>query len=73
VVEGRQDDLQSPVAVEVGDRGSGRDADAVAVVALVLETDVIQLLPGGRELDQTARSRRRAVGFYLVVLSSVVF
>ena len=34
VVEGRQDDLEPAVAVQVGDRGRRRDADAVSVAAL---------------------------------------
>ena len=37
VVEAREDDLQAPVAVEVGDRGGRRDADAVSVRALVAQ------------------------------------
>jgi len=42
MVERGDHDLQPPVAVEVGDRGRGGDADAVAVVALFAQANVME-------------------------------
>ena len=67
VVERRDHDLEPPVAVEVGDRRRRRDADAVAVGALVAQADVVELpararraRPGGPSRAPGRRCRRRA-------------
>ena len=56
VVERGEHDLQPPVAVEVGDRRRRGHADAVAVLALVAEPEVVQPPAGGGEHDEPARA-----------------